>query len=46
MRGWMLLEYDTNNLDDLSKIVTEKYQTLSYLGCNPQEIQDWVISRC
>lgn len=41
--GGCFLEYDTNNLDDLSKIVTEKYQTLSYLGCNPQEIQEWVI---
>jgi len=41
--GGCFLEYDATNLDDLKKIVTDKYQTLSYLGCNPKEIQEWVI---
>lgn len=42
--GGCFLEFDAVNLDDLSKIVTDKYQTLSYLGCNPKELQKWVIS--
>jgi Acyl-CoA reductase (LuxC). len=41
--GGCFLEYDAANLDDLAKIVTDKYQTLSYLGCNPKELQRWVI---
>jgi hypothetical protein len=41
--GGCFLEYDAANLDNLAKIVTAKYQTLSYLGCNPKELQKWVI---
>lgn len=41
--GGCFLEYDAVNLDSLGEIVTEKYQTLSYYGCNPKELQQWVI---
>lgn len=41
--GGCFLEYNAANLDNLAKIVTDKYQTLSYLGCNPKELQKWVI---
>lgn len=42
--GGCFMEYNATNLGELGKIVTDKYQTLSYFGCNPKELQDWVIS--
>ena len=41
--GGSFLEYESNDLKELEKIVTKKYQTLSYLGGNKQEIFNWVI---
>lgn len=41
--GGCFLEYDAEDLDSLGEIVTEQYQTLSYFGCNPGELQQWVI---
>lgn len=41
--GGSFLEYDSTGLNELEKIVTKKYQTLSYLGGDKQEIYNWVI---
>lgn len=41
--GGSFLEYDDTSLDTLKEIITQKYQTLSYLGGNGQEIAEWVI---
>lgn len=41
--GGSFLEYDDTNLDALKEIVTQKYQTLSYLGGDREKIAKWVI---
>lgn len=41
--GGSFLEYDDINLDELSKIVNKKYQTISYYGINPTELREWVF---
>lgn len=41
-RCGQFFEYDLENMTEINAIVNEKYQTLSYYGCNPQEIQKWV----
>ncbi len=41
--GGCYLEYDTVNLSDIVPIVTQKFQTLSYLGENAEELQSLVI---
>lgn len=41
--GGSFLEYDDTSLDALKEIITKKYQTLSYLGGNGQEIAEWVL---
>lgn len=43
--GGFYLEYDTENLADIAPVVTRKFQTLSYLGMNPAEIQAFVIEQ-
>lgn len=42
--GGSFIEYDDENLDALKNIVTKKYQTMSYIGFQPKELQGWVIS--
>jgi len=42
--GGSFLEYDDQNLDALRAIVTRKYQTLSYLGFEAEELREWVLS--
>lgn len=41
--GGSFLEYQSENLEALKPIVTKKYQTMSYLGCNAEEIANWVM---
>ena len=35
-RSGFFFEYSTNNLDEIWKIVTEKYQTISYFGIDAE----------
>lgn len=42
--GGSFIEYLSETLDDLKKIVTRKYQTLSYYGTDRQLLADTVIS--
>lgn len=37
-------EYSTNNLSDITPVLTKKCQTISYLGINPEEIKNIVYS--
>lgn len=41
--GGCYLEYDTPNLSDIIPIITEKFQTLSVLGIESKDIQNFVI---
>jgi len=41
--GGFYLEYDTEKLLDIVPIVSQKFQTLSYLGINEEELQSFVI---
>lgn len=41
--GGCYLEYDTENICDIIAIVNQKFQTLSYLGPNADELQKLVI---
>lgn len=36
-------EYDLKNRDELIGVITEKFQTITYFGVEPAELQDWVI---
>lgn len=40
--GGSYIEYDSDSINDLEKIVTKKYQTLSYLVEDASGIADWV----
>jgi hypothetical protein len=41
--GGFYLEYDTDNLTDIVPVVTRKFQTLSYLGGDTAELQNFVV---
>lgn len=41
--GGFYLEYDTENLADVVPVVTRKFQTLSYLGKDAAELQNFVV---
>jgi hypothetical protein len=41
--GGFYLEYDTDNLADIVPVVTRKFQTLSYLGGDTAELQNFVV---
>lgn len=36
-------EYNAESIDSMSNVVTEKFQTLTYFGVNPETVRDWVI---
>ncbi|MCI8482860.1 MAG: acyl-CoA reductase [Lachnospiraceae bacterium] len=40
--GGCFLEYKSENLDILEKVVTKKYQTVSYYGFEKEELQEWI----
>ena len=42
--GGSFLEYDDRNLDALASIVTRRWQTVSYIGFDPEELREWVLS--
>lgn len=42
--GGFFHEFTHEDLEPLAEIVTEKYQTISYFGIEPEEIQKFVIS--
>lgn len=41
--GGFYLEYETENLVDIVPVVTRKFQTLSYLGADAAELQNFVV---
>ena len=41
--GGIYLEYNSETLDDLKKIVNKKFQTMAYLGGNVKEYSDFVV---
>lgn len=41
--GGAYLEYNSEALDPLSSIITNKIQTLSYLGMNPEELRSFIV---
>lgn len=41
--GGCYLECDTENISDIASIVTQKFQTLSYLGMDATELRQFVI---
>lgn len=43
--GGSYLEYDSKTLNELSKAVSKKFQTLSYLGGNPEKYREFVIEK-
>jgi hypothetical protein len=43
--GGCFLEYDDQTLDALAAIIGRKHQTLSYIGFDPNELCQWVLSR-
>lgn len=36
-------EYSLNNLEEMYSVVTDKYQTITYFGINPEELQQNII---
>jgi hypothetical protein len=42
--GGSFLEYDDRNLEAVASIITRKYQTLSYIGFQPNDLREWVLS--
>ena len=43
--GGSFIEYSSKSLDELSSVVTRKYQTLSYFGIEKQKLADIVLDR-
>ena len=43
-KGGYFYEYSMKNLDELADIVTEKYQTITWFGMDPEEIRKTVLS--
>lgn len=44
--GGYFYEYSLKDLGELCECVSEKYQTLTYFGINPEELRSMVISNC
>ena len=42
-QGGYFYEYSLNNMEELCSIVTEKYQTLTYFGFEPETLREMVI---
>lgn len=42
--GGSFMEYESETLEDLIPIVSDKYQTLTYFGLEPARLTDWVIN--
>lgn len=42
--GGLYLEYNAESLDSLSSIISNKFQTLSYLGMNANELRSFIIN--
>lgn len=42
-KGGYFYEYDLSSVDELCKIVDEKYQTLTYFGIDPEKVRDSVM---
>lgn len=41
--GGAYLEYNSKTLDSLSSVISNKFQTLSYLGMNPEELRNFIM---
>lgn len=42
-KGGYFYEYSMNSLEDIASYVTEKFQTITWFGLNPEEIREVVI---
>ena len=42
--GGSFIEYSDVNLDSLTGIINDKYQTMTYIGYEPEELKKWVMS--
>ena len=42
--GGSFIEYNSETLEDLVPIITDKYQTLTYIGLDSEWLTDWIIS--
>lgn len=42
-RSGFFFEYSTNNLDDIWKIVNERYQTCTYFGVDPVRLYNYIL---
>ena len=36
-------EYDADKMDDIADVITEKFQTITYFGVEPEAVREWVI---
>ncbi len=43
--GGFYLEYECDSLDPVKEIINQKFQTLSYLGMNPDDIRSFLIEQ-
>lgn len=43
--GGSFLEYQSESIDDLKKVINAKYQTLSYLGANGKTLARWAADQ-
>ena len=43
--GGFFHEYCSSSLEELAPVIDEKYQTLSYFGCDPIELRNFVLAR-
>lgn len=43
--GGYFYEYDLENLLQLTSCVTEKYQTLTYFGTNPETVRQFIVEQ-
>lgn len=42
--GGIFIEYSSETIDDLKRVVNKKFQTMAYLGGNPEDYADFVVS--
>lgn len=43
--GGSYIEFESETLEELEKVVDKKFQTMSYLGGNPEEYANWVMEK-
>lgn len=43
-KGGYFYEYSLKRIEELTTIITDKYQTVTYFGINPEEIRNFIIT--